>query len=95
MHKNARHSHQVWRKEIDSVEHILWTATNSQGGIYIAVFNTGSADSEIEIPLTDIEIYDKVYGTELWSGKAISAKESLKIKLESHEAKAFLLNTQN
>ena len=68
MHKNARHSHQVWRKEINGIEHILWTAASCEGGTYAAVFNAGEQDSEIEIPLTDLEIYDCVKGKELWSG---------------------------
>ena len=93
MHKNARHSHQVWRKEIDGIEHILWTAVSAKGGMYIAVFNAGDKNSEIEIPLADLEIYDEVTGAELWSGKKFSAKDSLKIALESHGARAYLLKS--
>lgn len=91
MHKDARHSHQVFRKEIDGVEHILWTAVSARGGQYVAVFNAGEKDSEIEIPLVDLEIYDQISGKELWSGQEVQAEESLTVKLESHGAKAFLL----
>ncbi len=91
MHKDARHSHQVFRKENDGVEHILWTAVSARDGQYVAVFNAGEKDSEIEIPLVDLEIYDQISGKELWSGQEVQAEESLTVKLESHGAKAFLL----
>lgn len=91
MHRDARHSHQVFRKEIDGVEHILWTAVSARGGQYVAVFNAGEKESEIKIPLVDLEIYDQISGKELWSGQEVQAEESLTVKLESHGAKAFLL----
>ena len=91
MHRDARHSHQVFRKEIDGVEHILWTAVSARGGQYVAVFNAGEKESKIQIPLADLEIYDKISGKELWSGQEVQAEESLTVKLESHGAKAFLL----
>ena len=40
-----------------------------KGGYYVAVFNLGDKDSDISIPLADLEIYDGVNGTELWSGE--------------------------
>lgn len=91
MHRNARHSHQVWRREIDGAQIILWTAASCEGGQYVAVFNTGDKDSAIEIPLSDLEIYDSVTGKELWSGEEISAEKTLSVTLESHGAKAFYL----
>ena len=92
MHRNARHSHQVWKKEIGGVEHILWTAASAEGGQYIAVFNTGDTESNIEFPLSDAEIYGKVSGKELWSGESISADGVLAVSLESHGAKAYILH---
>ena len=91
MHKNARHSHQVWRKEINGIEHILWTAASREGGTYAAVFNAGEQDSEIEIPLTDLEIYDCVKGKELWSGKEMPLDSALSVKISKHGAKAFYI----
>ncbi len=92
MHKNARHAHQVWRKEIGGVEHVLWIAACSEGGFYLAVFNAGEQDSEIEIALEDIEIDSGITGTELWSGEAVSANDKLTVKLNRHGAKAFKFN---
>ena len=91
MHRNARHSHQVWRKEIRGIEHILWTAVNAEGGQYFAVFNAGEADSEIEIALSELEIYEPVTGRELWSGETISEKDVIQVNLKSHGAKAYFV----
>ncbi len=55
------------------------------------IFNTVDNNSEIEIPLSDLEIYDEIHLTELWSGEDISAKDRLKISLESHGAKAYIV----
>ena len=89
MHSNSRHSHQVWRKEIDGIEHVLWTSVSSEGGQYIAVFNAGDKDSEITIPLTDLELYEGIEGFEIWSGEAFRAEKEINVSLKSHGAKAF------
>lgn len=89
MHRNARHSHQVWRKEIDGTEHILWMAASADGGQYIAVFNTGEKDSEVEISLSDLELYEAVMGYELWSGEKLKAADRISVSLKKHGAKAF------
>lgn len=91
MHRNARHSHQVWRKEINGTEHILWTASCQEGGTYMAIFNAGDKDSEISVPLTDLEIYGGARLTELWSGETQNCPEEAAVKLNSHGAKAYLI----
>ena len=92
MHKNARHAHPVWRKEIGGVEHILWTAVSAAGGQYAAVFNVGEADSEAVIPLADLELDGPVTGTELWSGESICAESSLTVSLKKHGCRVYLLH---
>ena len=91
MHRNARHSHQVWRKEVNGIEHILWTAVNAEGGQYVAIFNVGEENSKIEIALSDLEIYNEVHGVELWNGKNFNMKETYTVSLNKHSVKAFLL----
>lgn len=92
MFRTARHSHQVWRRDIDGTEHILWTAHCSEGGQFAAVFNTGDVSSEIEIPFADMEIYGNVHCTELWTGKqADCTGGSFTAELNSHGAKAFYI----
>lgn len=92
MHENARCAHQVWRREINGAEHILWTARSAQDGIiYAAVFNAGEADSEIEIPLSDMETEDSMLATELWTGAEQTCKKNIKAKINKHGAAVFLL----
>ena len=93
MLKNARHSHQVWRRNIDGAEVILWVAVNSEGGVYAAVFNAGEKEIETAIPLTDIELYETYSVTELWSGESLGNTDTLKVKIPSHGAEAFLIET--
>lgn len=95
MHGNVRHAHLVWRKEIQGTECILWTGVNVQGGRYVAVFNAGETDFEIQIPLSDLEIYDRVSALELWSSTEEALGEILTVSLKKHGAKAYLLRNSN
>ena len=90
MHSDSRHAHQVWRREVNGVETVLWTAQSSEGGRYIAVFNLGEKDNEFELDFEDLEIYENVNVTELWSGEKAENVSSLKISLPKHGAKAFI-----
>ena len=92
MHCNARNAHQVWRREIDGNEYILWTASNAEGGRYLAVFNAGEKDAEVEISLAEAEIYDKVKAKELWSGEEVSDVDTIKAEISSHSAKVYLIS---
>ena len=92
MHRNARHSHPVWQKDIDGTEHILWTAVSSEGGQYAVIFNTGEQDSSIRIPLQDLEIYHPVKSTELWSRQTSEVAETINVSLKKHGAAVFYLN---
>ena len=89
MHKNARHSHQVWRREINGSEYILWTAVNAEGGGYFALFNAGEKDGTVRLDLADLEAADKLDCTELWSGEKAVFDGLAEITVPSHGAKAF------
>lgn len=89
MHKNARHSHQVWRRVINGNEYILWTAADSRGGGYFAVFNTGESDGSVIIDLADLEAGERLSCTELWSGENAVFQKTAEIALPSHGAKAY------
>ncbi len=94
MHENARHAHQVWRKEIDGIEHVLWVAVSAEGGFYVAIFNAGEKNSKLVLSLNDLEVYTKVRGKELWSGQNVEVAEALTVELKSHGAKAFYLQPE-
>jgi hypothetical protein len=91
MHSDSRHSHQVWRRKINGIEHVLWTSVSANGGQYAAIFNVGEEDSEINISIRDLEIYNIVNVKELWSGDEFQADGEIKVSLNAHGAKAFLL----
>ena len=89
MHKNARHSHQVWRREINGSEYILWTAANAEGGGYFALFNAGEKVGTVKLDLADLEAADKLDCTELWSGEKAVFDGFAEISVPSHGVKAF------
>lgn len=89
MHKNARHSHQVWRREVNGNEFILWTAANSEGGGYFALFNAGDSDGGVKLDLSDLEAADSLSCTELWSGEKAVFDGFAEITVPSHGVKAF------
>ena len=92
MHKDARHSHQVWRRKEDGSEHILWAAAKVDGGCYAALFNAGDTESEICLKLSELEIYSSdVRVTELWNGEIkgidmIEGNPAVYLKLNPHGA---------
>ena len=90
MHKDARHSHQVWRKEIDASEYVLWTAVSREGQ-YAAIFNIGESKGKISIPLSDLEIDESVSALELWTGETAQFDSEITVELEPHATKVFLL----
>lgn len=89
MHKNARHSHQVWRKKINGVETILWVASCANGGTYVALFNAGEKSNDIRLSLNDFETEKPLKGINIWTGKSFTLKEGTSVKLKKHSAAAF------
>lgn len=89
MFEKSRNAHQVWRKEIDGNEFILWTSNCLDGGDYVAIFNAGDEAKEIELKLEDIEIPSVSSITELWSGDEVPVAEKIYVNLPTHGAKVF------
>ena len=91
MHRNARHSHQVWRREMNGSEIVLWTAADAEGCQYAALFNIGENSADITVPLTELEIYEAKDITELWSNEAFHA-DNIRADLAPHSARAYYLS---
>lgn len=91
MHRNARHSHQVWRREMNGSEIVLWTAADAEGGQYATLFNIGENSADISVPLTELEIYEAKDITELWSNEAFHA-DNISADLAPHSARAYYLS---
>ena len=98
MHHNVRHSHPVWRKFVNGIEYALWTATDAEGGQYIAMFHLGTGNQdmtadnvgEISIPLTDLEIEHNIKAVELWTGEELEIDRVIKVKVPYHGVKVYL-----
>ena len=93
MHRNSRHAHQVFRRDINGSEFVVWCAASSEGGMYVALFNIGEADAKIQLPLSELEINIPVNATELWSGQSGDVSDSVDVNLPRHGARVFYLNT--
>ena len=91
MHRNARNSHQVWRRELGGIEHILWKADSTDGSVYAAIFNAGSSESKVTISFKDLEISGIYICNELWSGLKAPISEKITVKVAPHSAKVFKL----
>ncbi len=89
MQKEARNSHQVWKKKIDGNEFILWTANSVKGGNYVAIFNTSDVDAEGCFTTEDIEIESFNNGKELWSGEALADTQKVCTCIPAHGAKVY------
>ncbi len=92
MHRDSRHSHQVFRRMENGTEVVLWTSVSAEGGMYAVVFNIGEEAADISIPLTELEIYMPVNATEVWSSRSITFDESIDVSLAAHASTAFLIN---
>ncbi|MCQ2523036.1 MAG: glycoside hydrolase family 27 protein [Lachnospiraceae bacterium] len=89
MHKNARHSHQVYRREINGVETVLWIASSANGGEYVAVFNIGDTNNTVEVSLDDLEWTEAKEACEMWTAEKLTWCDGAKISLPAHSAKAY------
>ena len=94
MNKLSRHAHEVFRRKIPNTEIVLWTACCANGGQYAAVFNIGENECTVDIPLSELEIYEPASITDLWNGTKKDRTQSIKASLPAHGAAAYLINTE-
>ncbi len=92
MHKLSRHAHQVFRRNIDGTEIVLWMSVCKDGGIYVCVFNIGEKKCTYTLKDTDIEMYDELKGIDILTSKNVKFKGELKVSLPKHSAKAYYFN---
>ena len=89
MHRDARNSHQVWRKKVDGNEYILWTANCVKGGTYVAVFNAGDKDGSVVITADDLEVEKINPFIELWSYDTFDETSEMTVNIKAHGAHVF------
>ena len=90
MLKYSRNAHQIFRRDIDGNEIILWFADAKDiGGYYIAVFNAGESEADVDIALAECGIDEPMERKELWTGEKSGADDRIKAKIASHGTKAY------
>ncbi|MBR1863732.1 MAG: glycoside hydrolase family 27 protein [Ruminococcus sp.] len=89
MNKCSRHAHQVWRREVLGTELVLWAAVSSNGGTYAAVFNIGEKPFGGDIPLTDLELYERHGLRELWTGEVTGSAGVLSGNIPPHGCRVY------
>ena len=90
---NARHSHQVFRKNINGKETCGWIAVGVKGGLYISLFNLSDEENALNIDLDEFELTDKYELTELWSSlKSADKVSEIKVTLPAHGAASYKLS---
>ena len=86
----ALNARQIFRREIDGKEFILWTADDCEGGKYLAAFNASDEDGCISFSLDELESIDAgSKATELWTGDSITIESDFKADIPAHGAKVY------
>ena len=91
MHRLARDSHPVYRRQVQNSELVLWTADCRDGGVYAAVFDLGEEELSVAIPFTDLKSEAPRSCLNLWDGTVQNCSDYLPVTLPKHGAAAFLL----
>ena len=92
MHANSRNARQIFRRETDGKEYILWTADDSDGGKYMAVFNVSDEDGEFGFDMEELEGFSAGSDArELWSGESVRIGDAFTATLPAHGAKVFYI----
>jgi hypothetical protein len=92
MHANSRNARQIFRRETDGKEYILWTADDSDGGKYMAVFNASDEDGEFGFDMEELEGFSAGSDArELWSGESVRIGDAFTATLPAHGAKVFYI----
>jgi hypothetical protein len=90
MHANSRNARQIFRKEINGKEFILWAADDFEGGKYLAVFNASDEDGFIRFGLEGLEdIKAGSKAVELWTGESSVIADEFSADIPAHGAKVY------
>ena len=96
MHRNSRNAHQIFRRDCEGNEYVAWTASDSEGGVYLAVFNLGEEDGTLAFETEELELSGMTrMGTELWSGQTMEFGDQIRVEIPRHGAKVYFLHSVN
>ena len=96
MHRNSRNARQIFRRDCEGNEYVAWTAGDSEGGAYLAVFNLGDEDGTLVFDTEELELSGMTrMGTELWSGQTMELGDQIRIEIPRHGAKVYFFRNVN
>ena len=73
---------------------MAWTASDSEGGAYLAVFNLGDEDGALVFETEELELSGMTrMGTELWSGQTMELGDQIRVEIPRHGAKVYFFAT--
>jgi hypothetical protein len=87
MLNNSWCARQVYRRG----DIIVWTALHRENGVYLAIFNATEERKEIDVSLSECELFGEYNAFDLWSKEKLTLNETLKVRVNSHGVKVFLL----
>ena len=95
MHRNSRNACQIFRRDCEGNEYVAWTASDSEGGAYLAVFNLGDEDGALVFETEELELSGMTrMGTELWSGQTMELGDQIRVEIPRHGAKVYFFATK-
>ncbi|MCH5347851.1 MAG: glycoside hydrolase family 27 protein [Oscillospiraceae bacterium] len=93
MLSQSRNAHQLYRREADGVERIVWTAFRRDGGRYAAIFNTSEKSGSITVTLDECEIDVPVVSLrDLWTGETFDNVSEIKATVPPHSVKVYFVD---
>lgn len=92
MFMNIRHSHQVFRREINGKEHVAWIGVDEKGTKYIGLFNLSDEESNVTVPFKEFEIYDPMKGYEIWTQNVVRYDLNIVDTIPAHGARVYVID---
>ncbi|MCQ2496047.1 MAG: glycoside hydrolase family 27 protein [Lachnospiraceae bacterium] len=92
MFTNIRHSHQVFRKEINGSEIAGWIGVNDNAEKYVGLFNIGENDTELSVSVDDFELSTNLSATDIWTKEKLSFTDSIKAELKAHASVIYKIS---
>lgn len=92
MFMNVRHSHQVFRREINGKEHVAWIGVDEKGTKYIGLFNLSDEESNVTVPFKEFEIYDPMKGYEIWTQNVVRYDLNIVDTIPAHGARVYVID---
>ncbi|MDE5051098.1 glycoside hydrolase family 27 protein [Niallia taxi] len=68
---------------------VAWTAKGPDNTVYVALFNIGEAECEVEVLLEDIGLTKIMTAKDVWEKESVHIEETVKAKLAPHSSKLY------